>query len=82
VLSLLLLVLEFAVIHDSANWRFLGRGDLYQIEPGFTGLLKCLVRADDSQLCSVMPNHADGRDTDLLIDPLSFAVDRLGLLSG
>jgi hypothetical protein len=39
-LPLLLLVFEFAVIHDPANGRLLLRGDLHQVHSDFTGLLQ------------------------------------------
>jgi hypothetical protein len=59
VLPLFLLVFELTEVHDPADGRLLGRGDLDQIEPGGTGLLQCLVGADDSQLGSVVSDDAD-----------------------
>ena len=59
VLPLLLLVLEFAEVHDSANGRLLRRRDLDQIETCGPGLLQRFVGTDDSQLRSVVTNDAD-----------------------
>ena len=40
VLPLLLLVLEFAEVHDAANGRLLLRGDFHKVEADFAGPLK------------------------------------------
>jgi hypothetical protein len=48
VLPLLLLVLEFAEVHDSANRRLLGGRHFDKIEPERAGLLERLVPGDDS----------------------------------
>jgi hypothetical protein len=47
VLPLLLLVLEFAVIHDPANGRLFLRGDFDEIKPSFAGTLKRVDGLDD-----------------------------------
>jgi hypothetical protein len=77
VLSLFLLVFELAEVHDAADRGLLQRRDLDQIESRGAGLLKRFVRGDDPELGPVVGNHADGRNADLLIDPLLFAFDRL-----
>src|SRR5208283_2724082 len=70
VLSLLLLIFEFAEIHDSANRRSLGRGDLHQIEVDLSRGLDRLVRRHDTQLLPVIANHTNGASTNLFVDPL------------
>jgi hypothetical protein len=53
-LALLLLVLELAVVHDTADRRLFGRGDLDQVEPRFASPLHGFIRGNDSQLFSVV----------------------------
>jgi hypothetical protein len=72
VLPLLLLVLEFAVIHDPANGRLLLRGDLHQVQAGFAGLSQGLDGFDDAKKGAVLSDDTDRRYADLLIDPLAF----------
>jgi hypothetical protein len=82
VLPLLLLVLEFAVVHDAANGRlFLGR-NFDEVEADFAGALQGVDGFHDAEDFSFRADHSDRRDADLLIDPLVLAVDRLGLLWG
>ncbi len=72
---LALLILEFAVVHYAADRRPLVRRHLDQIEPRFAGDTERLVGGDDAQLFSFMRDHADGRNSDLIIDPHMLAVD-------
>jgi hypothetical protein len=48
VLPLLLLVLEFAVIHDSANGRLFLRRDFDEVQPSFAGTLQSFDSLDDA----------------------------------
>lgn len=74
-LSLLLLVLELAVIHDPANWRLLGRRDFHQVESNVAGAIECFFGWDDPELFSFFRNHTNRGNADLLIDPLLLAFD-------
>ena len=75
VLPLLLLVLEFAVIHDSANGRlFLGR-DFHKVEAKFFSTLKGFGSFEHAELIAFRTDDADGRIADLFIDPLRFTVE-------
>ncbi len=49
VLPLLLLVLEFAVIHDPANGRLLLRRDFHEVQADFAGTLQGLDGFDDAE---------------------------------
>jgi hypothetical protein len=81
VLPLLLLVLEFAVIHDSANGRLLLGRDFYKIEAEVFGALKGFGSFEDAELVAFRSNDADGRVADLFIDPLRFTVEGDGTIS-
>jgi len=70
VLLLLLLIFEFAEIHDSAHGRLLVGGHLDKVETGFPGPGKSLLCGDDAQLGPLCRDHADRRDPDLLIDAM------------
>ncbi len=74
-LPLLLLVLELAVIHDSANWRLLGWRDFDQVEPDSAGAIECFFGGDDPELFSFFRNHTNRGNADLLVDPLLLAFD-------
>ena len=74
-LLLLLVVFVFAVIHDSANGRSLVGSDFNQIETGFTCLTHRLVGGDDPQLTTVISNHTDGRNSNLLVHTSLIAID-------
>ena len=75
VLPLLLLVLEFAEIHDSANGRLLLRRDFDKVEAKVFGTLKGVDSFQDAELVAFRSNNADGRVTDLFVDPLRFTVE-------
>jgi hypothetical protein len=81
VLPLFLLVLEFAVIHDPANGRLLLWGDFHQIHADFAGPLQGLDGFDDAQQGAILSDYANRRDADLLIDPLTFAIEGDGEFS-
>jgi hypothetical protein len=81
VLPLLLLVLEFAVIHDAANRRLLLGRDFHEVQADFAGTLQGLYGFDDAQHGAVMADHADRRNANLFIDPLSFTIDGDGKVS-
>jgi hypothetical protein len=70
VLAFLLLVLVFAVIHDSANGRSLSRSDLDQVHVRFAGNANGLFRTDDAQLFTVRRDDSDGRNANLFVYPL------------
>lgn len=60
VLPLLLLVLEFAVIHDPANGRlFLGR-DFDEVEADFLGALEGVDGFENAEHFSFVSDHTDG----------------------
>jgi hypothetical protein len=59
-LPLLLLVLEFAVVHDAANGRlFLGR-NFHQVEADFFSTLQSVDGFEDAELITLMADYADG----------------------
>jgi hypothetical protein len=58
-LPLLLLVLEFAVIHDAANGRLFLRRHFHKVESNFAGSLKCLNRLEDAEHGAVLSDDAD-----------------------
>jgi hypothetical protein len=75
VLPLLLLVLEFAEIHDSANGRlFLGR-DFHKVEAKVAGTLKGVDSFQDAELVAFRSDDADRCIADLFVDPLRFTVE-------
>jgi hypothetical protein len=75
VLPLLLLVLELAVIHDPANGRLLLRRDFDKVQADFAGPLEGVDGFDDAEDFAFMSDHADGRDADLFVDPLTFSIE-------
>ena len=81
VLPLLLLVLEFAVIHDAANGRLLLGRDFYKIEAEVFGTLKGLGSFQDAELVAFRSDDADGRIADLFVDPLRLTVEGDGTIS-
>src|SRR5688572_3531511 len=64
---LLLLVLVFAEIHDSAHRRHGSRRDLDQVEPLLTRDGHCLLWRHDPELLSGLVNHANFTDADALV---------------
>jgi hypothetical protein len=81
VLPLLLLVLEFAVIHDPANRRLFLRGNLHEVQADFTGSLQSFDGFDDAQQGTVLSDDTNRRDADLLVDPLAFLSEGDGRIS-
>jgi hypothetical protein len=81
VLPLLLLVLEFAVIHDSANGRLLLGRDFHKIEAKFFSTLKGVDSFEDAELVAFRSNDADRCIADLFVDPLRFTVEGDGTVS-
>jgi hypothetical protein len=81
VLPLLLLVLEFAVVHDAANGRLLLGRDFYKIEAEVFGALKGFGSFEDAELVAFRSDDADGRIADLFVDPLRFTVEGDGTIS-
>jgi hypothetical protein len=81
VLPLLLLVLEFAKIHDSASGRLLLRGDFHKVEAKIFGTLKGLDGFEDAELIAFRSNDADRCVADLFVDPLRFTVEGDGTIS-
>jgi len=81
VLPLLLLVLEFAEIHDAAYGRLLLRGNLNEVHAGVAGLLQSFDGFDNAQQGAVLSDDADRRDADLLVDPLTFLSESDGKVS-
>jgi hypothetical protein len=82
VLPLLLLLLEFAVIHDAANRRLLLGSHFDQVHAGFASLLQGLSGFDDAKNGAVLSDDADRRYADLLVDPLAFLSEGDGDVSG
>jgi hypothetical protein len=78
VLALLLLVFEFAEIHDSANRRFFLWRDFHQVHTDFTGLLQGLNRFDHAEQGTILSDDANRRNADLLVDPLAFLSEGYG----
>jgi hypothetical protein len=56
---LFLLVQEFPIVHDAANRRLRGGGNLYQVEVAFAGHLERFERWQDADLLTFIINHAD-----------------------
>jgi len=67
VLSLLLLVLELAVIHDPANRRLRHWRDLDKINSRFFSQLQCCSDAYDSELLTFFADQANFRCVDLFV---------------
>src|SRR5262245_60878381 len=70
---LLLQELELAEVHDLADGRALGGGDLDEIEACFPRHLQRLGGRNDADLFTLGPNQAHGADADLFVDPLMVA---------
>ena len=75
VLFLALLILEFAVVHNSANGWFLVRSNFDEIQPAVASSRECVFRRDDSQLFPSFTNDSDWRNTNLVVYSDVFAVD-------
>ena len=59
---------HLAMIENAANRRTLVRGDLNQVQIGFTSFFQGLGSGNYAQLLSIDANEANGTDTDLLVD--------------
>ena len=59
-LPLLLLVLEFPIVHDAADGRSLVGRDLNEIQVCFTGPRQSLVRVQDAQQLAFGGNNPNG----------------------
>jgi hypothetical protein len=81
VLPLLLLVLELAKIHDSANGRLLLGRDFDKVEAKVFGTLKGVDSFQDAELVAFRSNDADRCIADLFVDPLRFTVEGDGTIS-
>ena len=71
----LLLVLELSEVHDAADRGPLVRADLDQIEPGVAGQLQRFRGGNDTVHVTVLVDDSDGRDPNLLVEPLGLVVD-------
>ena len=81
VLPLLLLVLEFAVIHDPANGRLFLRGNFHEVHAGLASMPQGFNSFDDAEKRAIVSDNADGRYADLLVDPLAFLSEGDGRIS-
>jgi len=81
VLPLLLLVLEFAEVHDATNGRLLLGRDFYKVEAEVFGSLKSFGSFEDAELVAFRSDDADRRIADLFVDPLRFTVEGDGTIS-
>ncbi len=70
VLFFLLLILELAEVHDSADGRFFVWRDLDKIKPRLASPGHRLIGGDDSELPTFGGDHADRGNPDLLIDAM------------
>ena len=70
VVLLLLLVLELAEVHNSADRRLLIRRHFDEIQPGVAGDPHRFVRWDDAQLTAISSDYSDRADPNLLIDAM------------
>ena len=69
-MPLLLLILELAEIHDSANRRPLVGSHFDEVEPDFAGKLKRFGRGNHAEHLSLVIDDADRTEADLFVDPL------------
>ncbi len=81
VLPLLLLVLEFAEVHDAANGRLLLGRDFHKVEAEVFGALQGFGGFENAELIAFRTDDADGRVADLFVDPLRFTVEGDGTIS-
>lgn len=64
-----LLVLESAVVKETAHWRDGRRRHLYQVEAALPCYLERLERGQDAQLLAVVADQTNLADADLLVYP-------------
>ena len=67
---LFLLVFELAKVHDATDRGSLVGCDFDQIQVGIASFCQCLVGADDSEQSTVGADNPNGRNSNLLVDPL------------
>src|SRR5688500_4559106 len=67
-----LLELELSEVHDPDHRRPRRGGNLHQVESVFFGQRHGLVDFHDSELCTVVTDHAYGTDADLFVDANAF----------
>ena len=66
---LVLLVLELAVVHDPADGRLFHGRDLDEIESRLACRGEGLIGRNDSKLFAILSDDANGRDSDIFIEP-------------
>ena len=64
---LFLFIQKFAVIHNSANWGYSSRRDLYQVKILLASLSGRILRCHDAELFTVWADHAYFARADALI---------------
>jgi hypothetical protein len=69
--SLLLLILELAVIHQARNWRLGGRGNFNQVDIGLFGHPEGLPRRHDAERFVFDAHQAQFRNVDLCVEAMS-----------
>src|SRR6266566_5137326 len=62
-----LLIEKLPIVHDAANRRLRGGGNLYQVQILFAGHLERFMRRHDADLLALIANHADFACTDALV---------------
>src|SRR6185436_8748250 len=62
-----LLVLEPPVVHQPADWRYRGRGDLDQVQPPLLRRPQRLKGRKNPELLALFPDQADFPDTDTVV---------------
>ena len=72
---LLLLVLELSEVHDAADGRPLVGADFDQIQPGLACQCQRIQRGNDAVHVAILVDDSDGRDPNLLVEPLGLVVD-------
>ena len=77
-----LLIEKFPIVHDAANRRLRGGGNLYQVQILIAGHFERFMRRHDADLLALIANHADFACTDALVCADKTLVDtNLRLLS-
>jgi hypothetical protein len=64
-----LLVLELAEIHQLADRRARGGGNLHQVELSVARRFSCLLDGQDAELAPVLVDQSDFRYPDAVVDP-------------
>jgi len=79
-LTLFLLILVFAEVHDAAHRRLRRRGDFYQIQISFAGDFERFEGGHNTQLVSCVINYAYFADADALVGADKTFVDTVLLI--